>query len=1219
MKKRIILALTSFALCLAGCGKDPKDPPKDDDKIVDPSGDEEKLTPEQQRNSDQIYTYVSMGLGLTGQKSKGIENYISSYCDEIAIKDIKSETIQSIALELTNIFTETIDAQKVFDLLCSFKENETLKDASYFAVAFAKSYGRSVAYASEENADMINSLLDKVDLEKQNVHSNLYSTLDVSLDAYYDFTSDEFTGLVNEAYSDENKVVDKVKAKELMVYVSESLDRAANIETNVKYFASLAEKLFKVEPQTRALTSEASGIDEAITMLFDGVRSLSSLLEYYGDVENSDLNVVFDIVNYILKGDWQSALTTGATTLIKIGLSLIGLENEYTSLLLSVGPFIVLPNYLKESFTSDEFTEMINSLKETFTVDGLKDVIGEVVNIVSTLSYLKDSFLYLNGFVGKCIVQIGTMFYDLSEDEAQALVEKFDVSSYIETGFGYYDSLLSMVANLDDSFYDVIQLIIDKNYEEVARQIINEVFTLIGSSTTFESVKEDVDAIGNVITNIFESFVADSFKEKVASIINEETHELDNAKLKEVITDVATILEDILNIKENVTNFGEQLLDVVRQLLLTLGFSEDEINALFEDVDVSSIVELVFEKLEEGINLIKQIGDPESSEYEVYYTAISDIVSSILNKEEPLTTVLVVVTELVNIIFDQLELTIDQFTFSVSVLRVITAPYLIYNHITETEVGEGEKTFKEFLEAVYDKDTKSIDKEALGVLLADVGEYIFAALADLSGSLCTIVDFVEEVVNKVQEMHKKEEPTLPDEVSNPENNEDEENDEGEEPVIEKTIYEQVKEKITLVCGIISTIGETLQTQDETYTQYVDLFSDVFDLVACAINEAKAIIGDESKTYSEIVPDLIHLVLLRLNDLITRLEPVYEVPTEVRDVLFGSYSYILYYGTKVILEFIEKGPSNVDKEALLRLIEEAAITWLPGSQVHSGTCDNLDELDEETKQLLPMEEIEAAVENKIEGEWTLEEPIKGYQCKALGEDKELYDISYCRVSNYEIRNEVYDDESHLVVSIEYYSLHVVIPSLQDVVNYAGAGVFILGYALSQILPYINEASPYVVQLIDLYRAVTGSHDEESPLVKVDEIVEIVEAFVEDDAALTNKLIMDAYIALNVLVSLFANEDGEIEFTPYLVLSVLNSDFVPYDSLSEETIAKFDVVISDAYEVASIIGYKDELLEFLSTYVGEDILVVESSEEFTEYVHAYLIDLIAKPSEASQLGA
>ena len=125
--------------------------------------------------------------------------------------------------------------------------------------------------------------------------------------------------------------------------------------------------------------------------------------------------------------------------------------------------------------------------------------------------------------------------------------------------------------------------------------------------------------------------------------------------------------------------------------------------------------------------------------------------------------------------------------------------------------------------------------------------------------------------------------------------------------------------------------------------------------------------------------------------------------------------------------------------------------------------------------------------------------------------------------------------------------------------------------------------------------------------------------EDDAALTNKLIMDAYIALNVLVSLFANEDGEIEFTPYLVLSVLNSDFVPYDSLSEETIAKFDVVISDAYEVASIIGYKDELLEFLSTYVGEDILVVESSEEFTEYVHAYLIDLIAKPSEASQLGA
>lgn len=1223
MKKRLFIALTAFSMTLAGCDVPQNVVPEEESGETDPGDsntpEKEELTPEQKRNSDQIYTLVSMGLGFSGQKSTSIESYITSYCDEIAIKDIKSETIQTITLELTNLLGGDVDAQKVFDLLCSFKELGTLKDASYFAVAFAKSYGRAVASTSEENAEMINSLLDKVDLEKQDVHSNLYSTLDVSLNTYYDFTSDEFNNLVKEAYSDENKVIDQVKAKELMVYVGKSLDKVTNIETNVKYFAGLAEKLLKVEPQTRSLTSEANGINDVITMLFNGVRSLSSLLEHYGNAENTDINVVFDIVNSILKGDWQSALTTGATTLIKLGLSFIGLENEYTSLLLNLGPFILLPNYLKESFNSDEFTQMINSLKESFNVDGLKEVVGEVVNIVSTLSYLKSSFLYLNEFVGKCIVQVGTMFYDLSEDEALALVEKFDVSSYIEMSFSCYDSLLAMVANLDESCYDLIQLIIDKNYEEVARQILNKVFTLIGSLTTFESVKEDVDAIENKVTSIFESFVSSSFKEKVASIINEETHELDKSKLKEVITDIATILEGILDVKENVTNFGEQLLDVVTQLLLTLGLSEDEVNALFADVDVSTFVELIFAKLEEGINLIKQIGDSESSEYEVYYTAIAGIVSSILNKEDSLTVVLVVVSELVNIIFEQLELTTDKSTFLLSVARVISAPYVIYYHITNTQVGEGEKTFKELVEAVYNKDSQSIDKEALGVLLADVGEYIFETLGDLSDSLCIIVDFVEEVVNKVQEMQQKEEPTLPDEVIDPEDSGDEESNEGEEPATQKTIYEQVKEKITLVCGIISIIGETLKTQDETYTQYVDLFSDVFDLIVCTINEFKTIVSDENKSYSEIVPDLIHLILLRLNDLINRLEPVYEVPTEVRDVLFGSYSYILYYGTKVILEFIDKGPSNVDKDALLRLIEEVAITWLPGSRVHSGTCDNLDELDDSIKELLPMEEIEAAVENKTEGEWTLDETIGMYQCVALGEEKDKYDISYSKVYNYEIRNEVYDDESHLVVSIEYYSLHVVIPSLQKVVNYVSAGVLAVGYALSKVLPYIEEAAPYVVQLISLYRAITQSHDEESQLVKVDEIVAMVEAFTKDDAALTQKLIMDAYLAINVMLNVFAGQDAEIDFTPYLVISIISSNFVPYNTLSEETIAKFDVVIADIYEVASIIGYKDELLEFLSSYISEDILLVESSEDFATYVHAFLVDLLAKQSETPELGA
>ena len=154
MKKRLFLALTAFSLSLAGCGTDPKDKKPEEQKEEKDPTPKDPLTPEQRQNATEFNTLLTTVLNIAKADSTGSEEYVLKYAEELAAADYKSADLQSliiVAMQTLNISDPSkITADDVFGLLETCESMSLLDDAIYFAVAFAKSYGRAYANSNEE-------------------------------------------------------------------------------------------------------------------------------------------------------------------------------------------------------------------------------------------------------------------------------------------------------------------------------------------------------------------------------------------------------------------------------------------------------------------------------------------------------------------------------------------------------------------------------------------------------------------------------------------------------------------------------------------------------------------------------------------------------------------------------------------------------------------------------------------------------------------------------------------------------------------------------------------------------------------------------------------------------------------------------------------------------------------------------------------------------------
>ena len=1258
IKKRLFLALIAMSMSLAGCDKvntlPADDTPTTDPTDVDPEGkggeeggdsgeggesggggEQDRLSPEQRENANQFKSLFTLGLTLLKEDPTRANDYIVQYSEELALKDLTAQDVTSLIQVATSTLQDVtslsdITPEEVIDLLYAVQEQELLDETVYFAIGFAKSYGRAFASNNEVYEPTIDGLLDKVDAEGYDLAENLYVSLDTLMTAYTDFTSPVLGEAVNAVYDEEKNELSVEAAKEVLNLSSMALMKTLRLRDNVKYFVHLFERLTGVQfddetgPLTREVVAkEKKSVDQVIDDIFNAAGLLVLAANGLGQEDSEALEPIFAIANLVLQKEYAKAVMESISLIAKVGLQVLGLSDEYEDVQENAQGIYELITGVVDSFLDKEFTEKISALivEETgaIDIDVLKEELAtcslrrlKVKAKLAVLNDLQENLVYFNTLLVECVTSALSIFTDMEQEEVEEYALRFDFSDEIDSAFEFLDEVLKFLDGIGEEFYDFIALINDKDYAGILRVIFDKVFEFIGTEAKFDDFNTDVKAVKGIIEDVVGAFMSEEFAAKFKALVDE-GGVIDVEKLKALIVEVSETLRDLLEAKESVLDFAEKLVDVVKHVLLACGYEQDQVDAMFAEIDVNEIVNNLFEELS---NLIDKFeGIAELSEIDDYAELVGYLMAIINSESEDISSLfgplMSFLTKSFEILFNKFGIEKDPEEYTGKVIGVIAAVYLTYARVTSEDFINDAK-------AIYDAENHEIDFERLEIFLGILGDILSTFGNDsFKQILFDFIDLGREIIAKIEGV----------EVAEPE-------EESEET------QDSLKDAISEVIAIIAKISSFLRNKDEKLHGYIELAEGIYNSIESGFADIQAIADN-----AEIEPDekayQIFDVLVRVADeVLDLLDPEYVDAESYKEYLHGEYAE---FAKECLGEIVKvayyKSIFALDPDFVLKVVSYLALAFIPTASKNSGQTTDLEYFDSKVMPgLLPLDEINEHIENEETGEWEFSEKESNISFEKViipGEEGETveYHLNINTLRSYEIEEKEVEELKVYEVTVKWDYVSIVVPSL-NAIPQALFGLAFYGLSMSDdIDAKIEEIAGYINGFIEIYKSSKEPlpvDEEEGELPEVepeetefDKFIAIVEEFTKEDGALLKQLYKDVLMGACSLVSPFIalgeGEEAEVDFTSYVFSVILNGAFILRESYEEGAVDSFKAVVEDFYNVLVILNYDEAFLSYLSEeYFEGKALEIETAEEFADLFEDFFESLL-KPAATPELGA
>lgn len=455
MKKRFLLALIAVSMSLAGCGKKDNQP-TDDTPTVDPGegggeeggggegGETDPLTPEQRSNATTIKSTLDLAIAMAVQDSevtRACDEYTLKYAEEVAIENVSFDKVSAHIDDITPIIDEPT-AEAVIDLLEETKEDGSLKDIVYIAVAAGKSLLRAYSFKDEKLGDVYEFAADYLDNEEITLHENAYGLLEASVDCVSFYTSEEFVEISEKVFDKENHKVNFVALAQLLVKVSESLTYVEKATGHAEYLLGLVSScaVSYVLKWYSVIGPEVGKVGEVLVGVFEQLLSeeIKTLIEEFKAAESDEVALakvkaiilaVADAIEGLLEAEESAEVLLGyALDFAKLVLSLSGSSDEEIE-------------EMFEGVSAEEISESVFG-----SISSLVDYLRDIGEGETESSGLVEAIKVIIEELSKEEPNPLNLVYAVVDAIAAILYGKFEITSMTQSDFS--DSLKGLVMSL---------------------------------------------------------------------------------------------------------------------------------------------------------------------------------------------------------------------------------------------------------------------------------------------------------------------------------------------------------------------------------------------------------------------------------------------------------------------------------------------------------------------------------------------------------------------------------------------------------------------------------------------------------------------------------------------------------------------------------------------------------------------------------------------------
>ena len=455
MKKRFLLALIAVSMSLAGCGKKDNDSSDEPTEVIPEGGgeggeggggggEEDTLTPEQRSNATTIKSTLDLAIAMAAQDSevtRACDEYTLKYAEEVAIEDVSFDKVSAHIDDITPIIEEPT-AEAVIDLLEETKEDGSLKDIVYIAVAAGKSLLRAYSFKDEKLGDVYEFAADYLDDEEITLHENVYGLVEASVDCVSFYTSDEFVELSEKVFDKENHKVNFAALAQLLVKVSESLTYVEKATGHAEYLLGLVSScaVSYVLKWYSVIGPEVEKVGEVVKGVFEQLSSeeIKTLFEEFKAAESDEVALakvkaiilaVADAIEGLLEAEESAEVLLGyALDFAKLVLSLSGSSDEEIE-------------EMFEGVSAEEISEFVFG-----RISSLVDYLKEIGQGETESSDLVEAIKVIIEELSKEEPNPLNLLYAVVDAIAAILYGKFEITSMTQSDFS--DSLKGLVMSL---------------------------------------------------------------------------------------------------------------------------------------------------------------------------------------------------------------------------------------------------------------------------------------------------------------------------------------------------------------------------------------------------------------------------------------------------------------------------------------------------------------------------------------------------------------------------------------------------------------------------------------------------------------------------------------------------------------------------------------------------------------------------------------------------
>ena len=550
-KNRFLIALIAASTSLAGCGKKDKTPaddtPSGDQGGGGSGGDEDKLTPAQQEEANEIKLSLDSYLAqaFEGEVVVSLNSYTVAYSEEIARENVSASVI-SEGLGSLALLIGGEDPSAIVPFVLEQNENGKLKDILYGGVALGKSMLRGASKTVEEGKDELEFAADYLDEEGIELHKNIYGLASSTAALVSTFVSKDFVDAVGEIYDAEKNEVSFAKLAVVMQTVGMAVLNYSRVYENVGYLADLAARgaagfVGKFIPESEDIVEFINGLDVkgVVQQLFSYV-GMAGMGIYMLSSEDSPVAHVVDLINLALQEKYEELITA----LVEDYLVYIETDISLAQIQAETGAIYEIYEGIAGKFSSEAFValtqEVMAAEDEEAAVAKMKELVLAVADILEDASDAKENVSKLFEYgvdIVKCsLVAIG----GYSEEEAAAKVESFDSAEFVKGLFDSLESAIAFMRTVGEStegyevefhaVFEVIQAVKGGDTTEIVMAIFTGLVDILYEEFEIESIDKNGFKLAifvsvMVVIGSYQYVQGDEFKELLNGLIatDEET------------------------------------------------------------------------------------------------------------------------------------------------------------------------------------------------------------------------------------------------------------------------------------------------------------------------------------------------------------------------------------------------------------------------------------------------------------------------------------------------------------------------------------------------------------------------------------------------------------------------------------------------------------------------------------------------------------------------